>query len=523
MSRWRLIWIFCFLGLAQQVQAQTCRFNMGLKDGVSITYSLGIADNKLSCAQASNGKFVIQAVEEDKSVSVTLNARCASCEYMVGSAIFSEDRSFRRRFQVLSQPLSIGKPIRISLQFSNPEGNQTTSPGTHHITLELLAPPKEEPTPEADIQTIPKPPKPKPKPKTKPTPVQEKPTDPEPTPEPDEVVDTTDQAAGEKQIALQDSITQESTETDSTRDASPFWTLPEDWSAVSTPQWIVLVGGGLSILLLLIWLGRRKKGTPEESPALATVPATKEAKMPPTPKAEKQQAAIAATGTALKFKPKEKTSTAPESTFAEISTLVAHPSYRELNLGDLWTSSQIEKVFIHRDCLSALDTFIHEENVTPFNELAGAEIPEIGGFLLGRHQVNANQTYWVSLDRFVPIQSNHQGVYQIEFGTKAWLELDEVKDRYPNLQTIGWFHTHPGHGLFLSKPDLKIQEGFFRKPYQLALEIDTLTEARGLDTAIFTWKEEGSINNSLDRHSEKWFSWHEIVKGLPAAKAEDES
>jgi hypothetical protein len=90
----------------------------------------------------------------------------------------------------------------------------------------------------------------------------------------------------------------------------------------------------------------------------------------------------------------------------------------------------------------------------------------------------------------------------------AWAELADVQDNFPNLETIGWFHTHPGHGLFLSQPDLRIHEGFFRQPFQVAMEIDTLSP--NLDTAFFTRSQSGAINNTNLRIADGWFRWYDI-------------
>ncbi|MHA1916196.1 MAG: Mov34/MPN/PAD-1 family protein [Promethearchaeota archaeon] len=63
------------------------------------------------------------------------------------------------------------------------------------------------------------------------------------------------------------------------------------------------------------------------------------------------------------------------------------------------------------------------------------------------------------------------------------------KRKFQNLRIVGWWHTHPGLGCFLSEVDLKTQKFFFPESYQIALVIDPLRS----EYKIFT----------LDKQSEK--------------------
>ena len=41
-----------------------------------------------------------------------------------------------------------------------------------------------------------------------------------------------------------------------------------------------------------------------------------------------------------------------------------------------------------------------------------------------------------------------------------------------NLRIVGWWHSHPNFGCFLSSIDLLTQKSFFYKSYQVALVVD---------------------------------------------------
>ena len=56
----------------------------------------------------------------------------------------------------------------------------------------------------------------------------------------------------------------------------------------------------------------------------------------------------------------------------------------------------------------------------------------------------------------------------------------EVKDElYPEERIVGWYHSHPGFGVFLSEHDLFIQENFFSSPGQVAWVYDPHTDEEG--------------------------------------------
>jgi proteasome lid subunit RPN8/RPN11 len=184
--------------------------------------------------------------------------------------------------------------------------------------------------------------------------------------------------------------------------------------------------------------------------------------------------------------------------------------YYPVELADCWADTAVAEVYMHRRFVAALNQFIRNENERFFTEEKGQKIPEIGGFMMGHARKKpGHATYQVALEWFVAIEAEKQDAYQIEFGRQAWYALTRAQDMLPGLQTIGWFHTHPGHGLFLSEPDLRIHTNFFPKPYQLAMEIDS--HAPALDTAFFSQKNNGDINNRKDRiPGSDWLSWVEV-------------
>jgi proteasome lid subunit RPN8/RPN11 len=75
---------------------------------------------------------------------------------------------------------------------------------------------------------------------------------------------------------------------------------------------------------------------------------------------------------------------------------------------------------------------------------------------------------------------------QVTFTAETWSAIQEVMDRdHPDERIVGWYHTHPGFGVFLSGMDLFIQDHFFNLPWQVALVYDPI----GGDEGMFFWRE----------------------------------
>lgn len=186
------------------------------------------------------------------------------------------------------------------------------------------------------------------------------------------------------------------------------------------------------------------------------------------------------------------------------------PHHLPLNMQVHWKRSLLQKIYLNRSTIFELNDYVRTHNTAVIQEREG-DIPEIGGMLLGTFQMTQGK-YEVIVEKFVAIQSKEDNVYRLEFSIESLAQdLDTILDTHPDYTLVGWFHTHPGHGLFLSQPDLNIQHGFFKAPYQFAMEIDTLTE--NLDTGFFTWKAINEVNNQQDRkQGVAWFSWLDIEK-----------
>src|SRR5205085_3445685 len=73
---------------------------------------------------------------------------------------------------------------------------------------------------------------------------------------------------------------------------------------------------------------------------------------------------------------------------------------------------------------------------------------------------------------------------QVTFKAETWTHFQTVMERdHPDARIVGWYHTHPGFGIFLSGMDLFIQDNFFNLPWQVAFVYDPTSGEEGL----FVW------------------------------------
>lgn len=79
-----------------------------------------------------------------------------------------------------------------------------------------------------------------------------------------------------------------------------------------------------------------------------------------------------------------------------------------------------------------------------------------------------------------------QGGAHVTFTQETWAHIYKEKDReHPDKSIVGWYHSHPGFGVFLSDHDLFIHENFFSAPHQLAWVFDPHSDEEG----CFGWQD----------------------------------
>ena len=100
---------------------------------------------------------------------------------------------------------------------------------------------------------------------------------------------------------------------------------------------------------------------------------------------------------------------------------------------------------------------------------------EVGGMLMGT--VSNGTTTIVGA---IPALSASAEQVTLTFTHEVWEEILQLAAKeFPNESIVGWYHTHPTFGVFLSDYDLFIQENFFNADGHLALVVDPVQGAYG--------------------------------------------
>lgn len=100
---------------------------------------------------------------------------------------------------------------------------------------------------------------------------------------------------------------------------------------------------------------------------------------------------------------------------------------------------------------------------------------EVGGMLFG--EATSKKT---EITGFVPALRASKEQVSITFTHEVWEEILKVgQEKYPDCKIVGWYHTHPSFGVFMSDYDKFIQANFFASPGQVGLVIDPIAGEMG--------------------------------------------
>ncbi len=116
---------------------------------------------------------------------------------------------------------------------------------------------------------------------------------------------------------------------------------------------------------------------------------------------------------------------------------------------------------------------------------------EVGGVLIG-DVYKWDGVYYVKIDSCIQGTYMETGPAHARFTADTWAQAMSLREKkYPDKVIVGWYHSHPSLGIFLSGMDLGIHRGFFTSPWHVALVFDAQKQKMG----FFTWENE-QIRNS---------------------------
>ena len=156
--------------------------------------------------------------------------------------------------------------------------------------------------------------------------------------------------------------------------------------------------------------------------------------------------------------------------------------------------------------------FISENAFDRATERGQAELTrEVGGVLIGRvHQDELGP--FVKVDATIDALYAEEKETELTFTQETWDYIHkELESKHEGKKIVGWYHTHPGFGIFLSDRDLFIHQSFFNLPYQIALVYDPKSHEHG----VFSWRD-----NEPARCRQYWIGQEENLWDGPRVAAE---
>lgn len=104
---------------------------------------------------------------------------------------------------------------------------------------------------------------------------------------------------------------------------------------------------------------------------------------------------------------------------------------------------------------------------------------EQAGLLLGHHSTDGN---WTLVHEAVELKSTDS----TSLSDGVWREARKAAaKRYPNLEVVGWFHSHPGTSVGIQPKEVEIHTKNFGEPWQVVYVMDPVVRERG----FYLWDE----------------------------------
>lgn len=154
---------------------------------------------------------------------------------------------------------------------------------------------------------------------------------------------------------------------------------------------------------------------------------------------------------------------------------------------------------------AAVDIFIEETALRQAQAHAlSSPTREVAGVLVGprpEKQPDGRYNVYVT-DTIIAKYTVMQGA-SVTYTPESWRYMnDQLWQRYPDETAImvGWYHTHPGFGIFLSGMDLFIHQNFFTQLWHVALVLDPIARSNG----FFCWDRH---RNRVSRYDFPWPTW----------------
>lgn len=138
---------------------------------------------------------------------------------------------------------------------------------------------------------------------------------------------------------------------------------------------------------------------------------------------------------------------------------------------DLLANQAAMKVFILKS--------VHKEMIDHVNQDKNIEC---GGVLIGHpFQDRKTKDVFIVIVGCIPDLSTNRSAVHFTVTPEEISKTREVLEKnFGGLISVGWYHSHPGHGIFLSGQDMTIVNGIYNEAWDIAWVIDPINNLEGV-------------------------------------------
>ncbi|MFC1878287.1 Mov34/MPN/PAD-1 family protein [Chloroflexota bacterium] len=152
----------------------------------------------------------------------------------------------------------------------------------------------------------------------------------------------------------------------------------------------------------------------------------------------------------------------------------------------------------------AVLVFVAPRAFKQINDHARSDLDnEVGGWLIGKwRQDKTSDRQYIVVENNLPAPFTRQGRAFLTFTQDTQVALKNLlEERFPSKELVGWYHTHPNMGIFLSSYDSWLHDHFFSMDYQVALVVEPHTSTGGFFIR--------GMDGGLD--SRRYYGFYELI------------
>jgi proteasome lid subunit RPN8/RPN11 len=133
-----------------------------------------------------------------------------------------------------------------------------------------------------------------------------------------------------------------------------------------------------------------------------------------------------------------------------------------------------------------VSVYVWQQALTEMSQHASSHSErEVGGILTGE-VYEEDGKYMVVIEGVCQAHHVLASCASLQFTADTWMDILKERSTCPEKKTLGWYHSHPGIGVFLSGIDQFTHQSFFgNRPWYVALVIDPVSG----DLGAFTWED----------------------------------